>query len=62
MAFKKGPGNRRLRVALLLIVVCVVFGPMHGNLKYNRYILYKIKLFYASFATSCVVNVEAKAH
>ncbi|XP_004924743.1 proton-coupled folate transporter [Bombyx mori] len=31
VAFKKGPGNRRLRVALLLIVVCVVFGPMHGE-------------------------------
>lgn len=31
VALKDGPGNRRLRVALLLIVVCVVFGPMHGE-------------------------------
>ncbi|XP_052751740.1 proton-coupled folate transporter-like [Galleria mellonella] len=31
VAFKKGPGNRRLRVALLLIAVCVIFGPMHGE-------------------------------
>ncbi|CAH0627264.1 unnamed protein product [Chrysodeixis includens] len=31
VAFKQGPGNRRLRVCLLLIVVCVVFGPMHGE-------------------------------
>ncbi|XP_063821285.1 proton-coupled folate transporter-like [Ostrinia nubilalis] len=31
VAFKKGAGNRRLRVSLLLIVVCVVFGPMHGE-------------------------------
>ncbi|KAI5645166.1 major facilitator superfamily domain-containing protein [Phthorimaea operculella] len=31
VAFKKGAGNRRLRVSLLLIVVCVVFGPSHGE-------------------------------
>ncbi|KAL4704080.1 hypothetical protein ACJJTC_004426 [Scirpophaga incertulas] len=31
VAFRKGPGNRRLRVSLLLIVVCVVFGPLHGE-------------------------------
>ncbi|XP_026729687.1 proton-coupled folate transporter-like [Trichoplusia ni] len=31
VAFRQGPGNRRLRVCLLLIVVCVVFGPMHGE-------------------------------
>ncbi|KAM3961885.1 proton-coupled folate transporter-like [Aphomia sociella] len=31
VAFKQGSGNRRLRVALLLIVVCVIFGPMHGE-------------------------------
>lgn len=30
-AFKDGPGNRRLRVCLLLIVVCVVFGPLQGE-------------------------------
>ncbi|CAH2107663.1 unnamed protein product [Euphydryas editha] len=31
VAFKKGTGNRRLRVCLLLIVVCVVFGPLQGE-------------------------------
>ncbi|XP_039748823.1 proton-coupled folate transporter-like isoform X2 [Pararge aegeria] len=31
VAFKKDDGNRRLRVCLLLIVVCVVFGPMQGE-------------------------------
>lgn len=31
VAFKKGEGNRRLRVCLLLIVVCVVFGPLQGK-------------------------------
>ncbi|XP_053602861.1 proton-coupled folate transporter-like [Plodia interpunctella] len=31
VAFHKGAGNRRLRVAMLLISVCVIFGPMHGE-------------------------------
>ncbi|XP_045446610.1 uncharacterized protein LOC123654769 [Melitaea cinxia] len=31
VAFQKGTGNRRLRVCLLLIVVCVVFGPLQGE-------------------------------
>jgi MFS transporter, PCFT/HCP family, solute carrier family 46, member 3 len=31
VAFKKGEGNRRMRVAMLMIVVCVVIGPMHGE-------------------------------
>lgn len=38
VAFKKGENQRRLRVSMLLIVVMVVIGPMHGkaNLKMNR--------------------------
>lgn len=38
VAFKKGENQRRLRVSMLLIVVMVVIGPMHGkmNLKVNR--------------------------
>lgn len=35
VAFKKGEGNRRMRVAMLMIVVCVVIGPMHGKLFLN---------------------------
>ncbi|XP_075970207.1 lysosomal proton-coupled steroid conjugate and bile acid symporter SLC46A3-like [Anticarsia gemmatalis] len=31
VAFRKGPGNRRLRVALLLCCVFVIFGPMNGE-------------------------------
>ncbi|GBP87768.1 hypothetical protein EVAR_28650_1 [Eumeta japonica] len=31
VVFKKGDANRRLRVSLLIIVVCVVFGPIHGE-------------------------------
>lgn len=30
VAFKKGENQRRLRVSMLLIVVMVVIGPMHG--------------------------------
>jgi MFS transporter, PCFT/HCP family, solute carrier family 46, member 3 len=31
VAFKKGENQRRLRVSMLLIVVMVVIGPMHGE-------------------------------
>lgn len=31
VAFKKGENQRRLRVSMLLIVVMVVIGPMHGK-------------------------------
>ncbi|KOB72195.1 Adenylate cyclase, partial [Operophtera brumata] len=32
IAFKKGPNNRRLRICLILTVVCLIFGPMFGEL------------------------------
>ncbi|XP_075970209.1 lysosomal proton-coupled steroid conjugate and bile acid symporter SLC46A3-like [Anticarsia gemmatalis] len=32
IAFKKGPNNRRLRICLILSVVCLTFGPMWGEL------------------------------
>jgi MFS transporter, PCFT/HCP family, solute carrier family 46, member 3 len=31
VAFKKGENQRRLRVSMLLIVVMVVIGPLHGE-------------------------------
>lgn len=31
VAFKKGENQRRLRVSMILIVVMVVIGPMHGE-------------------------------
>jgi MFS transporter, PCFT/HCP family, solute carrier family 46, member 3 len=34
VAFKKGENHRRLKVSMLLIVVMVVFGPMHGKYFY----------------------------
>lgn len=38
VAFKKGENQRRLRVSMILIVVMVVIGPMHGksNERYLR--------------------------
>ena len=32
VAFKKGENQRRLRVTMILIVVMVVIGPMHGEM------------------------------
>lgn len=32
VAFRSGPRRRRLRVSLLIVVVCVIFGPLHGKL------------------------------
>lgn len=32
VAFKKGENQRRLRVSMILIVVMVVIGPMHGEM------------------------------
>lgn len=38
VAFKKGSHQRRLRVIMLIIVVMVVIGPLHGEY-YNRTLL-----------------------
>ncbi|KAL4704089.1 hypothetical protein ACJJTC_004435 [Scirpophaga incertulas] len=32
VAFRSGPRRRRLRVSLLIVVVCVIFGPLHGEM------------------------------
>ncbi|XP_032515652.2 lysosomal proton-coupled steroid conjugate and bile acid symporter SLC46A3-like [Danaus plexippus] len=32
VAFKRGPNNRRLRVIMLVIVLCVVIGPIYGEM------------------------------
>ncbi|KPJ08369.1 Solute carrier family 46 member 3 [Papilio machaon] len=31
VAFKRGPNNRRLRVIMLVVVLCVVIGPIYGE-------------------------------
>ncbi|XP_046967216.1 solute carrier family 46 member 3-like [Vanessa cardui] len=32
VAFKRGPNNRRLRVIMLVVVLCVVIGPIYGEI------------------------------
>ncbi|XP_004930683.2 lysosomal proton-coupled steroid conjugate and bile acid symporter SLC46A3 [Bombyx mori] len=32
VAFKKGPNNRRLRVIMLVVVLCVIIGPIYGEM------------------------------
>lgn len=40
VAFKKGARQRRLRVIMLIIVVMVVDGPLHGNFYSNIYVVW----------------------
>ncbi|KAJ2947157.1 hypothetical protein O0L34_g16515 [Tuta absoluta] len=58
VAFKKGPGNRRLRVSLLLIVVCVVFGPSHGEFSifylFARYRFNWDEVQFSMWTTYCI--------
>ncbi|KAH9629213.1 hypothetical protein HF086_009603 [Spodoptera exigua] len=60
VAFKKGAGNRRLRVCLLLIVVCVVFGPMHGEFTvmylFTRYRFNWDEVQYSMWSTYSIVT------
>ncbi|PZC83885.1 hypothetical protein B5X24_HaOG206634 [Helicoverpa armigera] len=60
VAFKKGPGNRRLRVCLLLIVVCVVFGPTHGEFSvmylFTRYRFNWDEVQYSMWSTYSIVT------
>ncbi|KAJ8732510.1 hypothetical protein PYW07_015109 [Mythimna separata] len=60
VAFRKGVGNRRLRVCLLLIVVCVVFGPMHGEFTvmylFTRYRFNWDEVQYSMWQTYCIVT------
>ncbi|CAG9785260.1 unnamed protein product [Diatraea saccharalis] len=60
VAFKKGPGNRRLRVALLLIVVCVVFGPMHGEFcvqyLFTRFRFNWDEVQFSIWSTYCIIT------
>ncbi|XP_049865724.1 proton-coupled folate transporter-like [Pectinophora gossypiella] len=60
VAFRDGPGNRRLRVALLLIVVCVVFGPSHGEFTilylFTRYRFNWDEVQFSIWSTYCIVT------
>lgn len=55
IAFKKGPNNRRLRICLVLIAVCLMFGPMWGELSimyiFTRYRFNWDEVKYSVFTT-----------
>lgn len=62
VVFKKGKRNRRMRICILMILVMVIIGPVHGKFayityvyithahhySYNSYCLYKWKVFILS--------------
>ncbi|CAH2075032.1 unnamed protein product, partial [Iphiclides podalirius] len=60
VAFRKGSDNRRLRVCLLLIVVCVVFGPSQGEFSvlylFTRYRFNWDEVQYSMWMTYCIVT------
>ncbi|XP_068630509.1 probable peptidoglycan muropeptide transporter SLC46 [Battus philenor] len=60
VAFRKGSNNRRLRVCLLLIVVCVVFGPSQGEFSilylFTRYRFNWDELQYSMWMTYSIVT------
>ncbi|RVE46608.1 hypothetical protein evm_008741 [Chilo suppressalis] len=60
IAFQKGVGNRRLRVSLLLIVVCVVFGPLHGEITitylFTRFRFNWDEVQFSIWSTYCIVT------
>ncbi|XP_041975984.1 proton-coupled folate transporter-like [Aricia agestis] len=60
VAFRKGPGNRRLRVCLLLLCVCVIFGPMQGEFTimylFTRYRFNWDEVKYSIWSTYSIVT------
>ncbi|KAM3961920.1 LOW QUALITY PROTEIN: putative peptidoglycan muropeptide transporter SLC46 [Aphomia sociella] len=60
IAFKKGANNRRVRVCLILIVVCLTFGPMWGELSvtyiFSRYRFNWDEVKYSIFSTYSLIT------
>ncbi|CAK1603871.1 unnamed protein product [Parnassius mnemosyne] len=60
VAFSKRSGNRRLRVGLLLIAVCVIFGPSQGEYSvlylFTRYRFNWDEVQYSIWMTYCIVT------
>ncbi|XP_049865726.1 proton-coupled folate transporter-like [Pectinophora gossypiella] len=60
IAFKKGPKNRRLRICLILSVVCLTFGPMWGELSimyiFTRYRFNWDEVKYSIYSTYALVT------
>ncbi|CAB3243676.1 unnamed protein product [Arctia plantaginis] len=60
IAFKKGPNNRRLRICLILTVVCLSFGPMWGELSimyiFTRYQFNWDEVKYSIYSTFSLIT------
>ncbi|KAG5673159.1 hypothetical protein PVAND_003227 [Polypedilum vanderplanki] len=60
VAFKKGENQRRLRVSMLLIVVMVVIGPMHGEMSviylFTRYKFNFSEVEFSIFSTYAMLT------
>lgn len=54
VAFKKGQNKRRLKVIMLMIVVMVVIGPLHGEY-INRFDCLEVEREYLVFNCGCVI-------
>lgn len=60
VAFKKGENQRRLRVSMILIVVMVVIGPMHGEMSvfylFTRYKFNWSEVEFSFFSTYAMLT------
>lgn len=60
VAFKRGQNQRRLRVSMLLIVVCVVIGPLHGEMSviylFTRYKFNWSEVEFSFFSTYAMLT------
>lgn len=60
VAFKKGENQRRLRVTMILIVVMVVIGPMHGEMSviylFTRYKFNWSEVEFSFFSTYAMLT------
>ncbi|XP_060524702.1 probable peptidoglycan muropeptide transporter SLC46 isoform X2 [Cylas formicarius] len=60
VAFKEGPNNRKVKVMLLMLVVMVVIGPMHGEMNvsylFTRYRFNWDEVDYSIFSTYSMIT------
>ncbi|XP_053603020.1 probable peptidoglycan muropeptide transporter SLC46 [Plodia interpunctella] len=58
VAFRSGPRRRRLRVSLLIVVVCVIFGPLHGEMNVlYLFMRYRFNWNEVQFSMFCTYSI-----
>ncbi|XP_050342626.1 proton-coupled folate transporter-like [Nymphalis io] len=58
VAFRSGPRRRRLRVSLLIVVVCVIFGPLHGEMNVlYLFMRYRFNWDEVQFSMFCTYSI-----